>query len=76
MGNLCYGSRSNEDEKRRSRKLSINVLYNKQKVLKIKKLAIRNVSLWYIVFSVITVICRKNGPMKTYQKYWIKLNKN
>ena len=38
MGNICFKS----SDKLKSRKLSINVLYNKQKVLKIKKLAIKN----------------------------------
>lgn len=42
MGNLCFGSgQSDTDKKARRRKLSINVLYNKQKVLKIKKLALK-----------------------------------
>ena len=42
MGNLCFGSGQNDtDKKGRRRKLSINVLYNKQKVLKIKKLALK-----------------------------------
>ena len=42
MGNLCFGSgQSDTDKKGRRRKLSINVLYNKQKVLKIKKLALK-----------------------------------
>ena len=45
MGNvICDLCWPGEEKNVRRRKLSINVLYNKQKVLKIKKLTLRKVN--------------------------------
>ena len=66
MGNLCFSSSNDSNEKpRKTRKLSINVLYNKQKVLKIKKLAIKKVctNFCFIIHDLDTF--RNYGQIKT-----------
>ena len=76
MGNSCSDFCVNStNEKLKSRKLSINVLYNKQKVLKIKKLAIKKVT--PSTFSPRFLfnckqLCRKGGQMRILSKFWTK----
>ena len=45
MGNICIAFMQTNDKTRKTRKLSINVLYNKHKVLRIKQLALRKVEI-------------------------------
>ena len=53
MGNICIAFMQTNDKTRKTRKLSINVLYNKHKVLKIKQLALRKVRNNYLRYNLL-----------------------
>ena len=62
MGNLCLSFMQTNDETRKTRKLSINVLYNKHKVLKIKQLALKKVKNKFLH--------KREFLISLYQKKW------